>query len=247
MFTYGHIKDIEDVRDWIMEKLNLGAPPTVDLRPKCPPVYDQGALGSCTSNAISFLYQFDLLQNHDIDFLPSRLFLYYHERFIEGTAATDSGAQIRDGMKVMNATGLAAERWWPYDVTKFAVPPASDAMVSAFHHKSIKYLSVKQDEGQLKQVLATGQPIAFGFSVFTEFESDTVATTGIVALPGPDEEVIGGHAVAMVGYDDSKRSFLVRNSWGEEWGLKGHFWLPYAYVLDPNLASDFWVLNTITG
>jgi C1A family cysteine protease len=249
MFTYGCIKDIEDIRDFVLDALHLATPPpaSVDLRPNCPPVYDQGALGSCTANALSFLYQYDLLKNHDIDFLPSRLFLYFQERVLGGNVSDDTGARLRDGMKVLNSVGLAAEKWWPYVIGQFAVPPPGPAMVSAAHHKSIKYQSVPQDENQIKRVLASGQPVAFSFTVYESFESSAVAFSGMVPIPSNTDKVVGGHAVALVGYDDTDRTFLVRNSWGEEWGIQGYFRMPYSYVTDPGLASDLWVLNAITG
>ena len=56
---------------------------------------------------------------------------------------------------------------------------------------------------------------------------------------------IGGHAVVGVGYDDAKQWFIVRNSWGGQWGMKGYFTLPYAYLTDENLASDFWTIRVV--
>jgi C1A family cysteine protease len=95
----------------------------------------------------------------------------------------------------------------------------------------------------LKQALASGYPVAFGFEVFTSFETEAVAETGIQLLPQPHEHHMGGHAVLMVGYDDADQTFLVRNSWSAEWGISGYFKMPYAYAVDSKLASDFWVIN----
>src|SRR5262245_26808338 len=100
---YGWIPDFPDHRDHLYAApvVNLTAlPPKVDLRAQCPPVYDQGTLGSCTGNAIAGALQFDRLkQKLTPDFVPSRLFIYYNEREMEGTVDSDSGAQIRDGIK----------------------------------------------------------------------------------------------------------------------------------------------------
>ena len=73
---------------------------------------------------------------------------------------------------------------------------------------------------------------------------DAVAASGFAPMPGPNEQFLGGHAVMLVGYDDSQTAFIVRNSWGSSWGQAGYFTLPYEYVCDPNLASDFWTVKT---
>jgi C1A family cysteine protease len=97
----------------------------------------------------------------------------------------------------------------------------------------------------MKGCLAEGYPFAFGMTVYDSFEGDEVAKTGVVQMPSPDEQVVGGHAVLVVGYDDSQQIFIVRNSWGSEWGMGGYFTLPYAYIVNPDLASDFWTLRRV--
>jgi C1A family cysteine protease len=98
---------------------------------------------------------------------------------------------------------------------------------------------------QLKGCLASGYPFVFGFTVYDSFESPAVAKSSHAPMPAPGEAVIGGHAVMAVGFDDSKQWFIVRNSWGTTWGLKGYFTLPYAYVTDPHLADDFWTIRLV--
>jgi C1A family cysteine protease len=98
---------------------------------------------------------------------------------------------------------------------------------------------------QLKGCLASGYPFVFGFTVYESFESTQVARTGHALLPKSGERAIGGHAVAGVGYNDAKQWFVVRNSWGGQWGMKGYFTLPYSYVTDDNLASDFWTIRVV--
>ena len=95
---------------------------------------------------------------------------------------------------------------------------------------------------QLKGCLAHGYPFVFGFQVYESFESPDVARTGEVPLPGTGEQTLGGHAVLAVGYDDATARFLVRNSWGAEWGQAGYFTMPYPYLTERNLASDFWAV-----
>jgi C1A family cysteine protease len=247
---YGWRHDAPDFRDHLYSDhapAALGLPSSVDLRTQCPPVYDQGELGSCTANAIGFAYEFDLKKQSKPNFMPSRLFIYYGERLMENTVDQDAGAEIRDGMKVISTTGVAEERFWPYVITKFAKKPTKPAYQNATLHKAIQYLSVAQTEEEIKTCLSEGFPVVFGFTVYAPFEDEAVASTGMLPMPLPTDELVGGHAVAIVGYDDSKKCFLVRNSWGVEWGIGGYFWMPYAYATDANLASDFWTVRTISG
>ncbi len=221
-------------------------PTAVDLRAACPPVYDQGDLGSCTANAIAGAIQFEQIkQALATTFEPSRLFIYYNERAIEGTVDSDSGAMIRDGIKSVAAQGAPPETDWPYDITLFAVEPPPSAYADAASHKLLQYQRVLPRLNQIKSCLAAGFPFVFGFTVYESFESDAVAATGVVPMPGTSESVLGGHAVMAAGYDDSQMRLIVRNSWGSGWGQAGYFTMPYAYVLDSDLASDFWTLRSV--
>jgi C1A family cysteine protease len=213
----------------------------LDFRQKCPPVYDQGKLGSCTANAIGFCYHFDeLKQDEASPFQPSRLFIYYNERNMEGHVDTDSGAEIHDGIKTLKDIGVCSEDSWPYDITKFTEKPADTCFESAKEHRSIENAAIFHSIEQLKAALIAGFPVVFGFTVYESFESPAVATTGVMPMPQADEKILGGHAVALVGFDDSRSVFIVRNSWGDSWGDKGYFYMPYEFIKNPEYASDFW-------
>jgi C1A family cysteine protease len=225
----------------------LGAlPPSVDLRSACPPIVDQGELGSCTANAIAGALEFDQMKQKLVDvFPPSRLFIYYNERVIEGTVNEDSGAMIRDGIKTVSKEGAPHEPLWPYDISKFKVKPSAAAYKDGAKHPAILYQRLNQTVDQLKGCLASGFPFVFGFSVYESFETQVVAKTGKVPMPKPKEKQLGGHAVLAVGYDDAQRRFIVRNSWGVGWGLKGYFTIPYDYLTNANLADDFWTIKQV--
>jgi C1A family cysteine protease len=246
---YGWIRDLPDQRDHLYAapaRVLQNLPAAIDLRPNCPPVYDQGELGSCTGNALAGADQFDQLRQDAANpFVPSRLFIYYEERKIEGTVGSDSGAQIRDGIKVLASEGAPPESDWPYDIGQFAVQPPPQAYADALQHKVTSYQRIAQNLAQLKGCLAAGFPFVFGFTVYESFESDEAAASGVVNMPGLFEQAVGGHAVMACGYSDAQSRFIVRNSWGEDWGQAGYFTIPYAYLLSKNLASDFWTLRSV--
>lgn len=224
-------------------------PESVDLRPSCPAVYDQGDLGSCTANAWAFSYQFDEMkqQNKQV-FAPSRIFIYYNERVLEGTTKEDDGAQVISGLETLKNVGACSESLCPYNIKKFAKKPAAKCYKQALQNKAIEGMSVQQNLTALQQTLAEGLPIVFGIVVYDSFESDSVASTGIVPLPDvKNEKELGGHCIAIVGYDNAKEWFICRNSWGYSWGMNGYFYLPYAFALDKDLASDFCILESVTN
>ena len=245
---YGWIPDLPDERDHIYAApppILSALPASMDLRPQCPGVYDQGMLGSCTANAIGGAIEFDRLKQRLTDFVPSRLFIYYNERVIEGTVTSDSGAQIRDGIKTVASQGVCPEPEWPYDITRFTQKPPAKAYADAAGDRAVSYQSLVQDVNQMKGCLASGYPFVFGFTVYESFEGSTVARTGHAPMPAPSERAIGGHAVMAVGYEDANQSFLVRNSWGAAWGMAGYFTMPYAYLIQSGLSSDLWTIRIV--
>ena len=247
---FGWLPDLPDARDHIYAAPALvlaKLPAKVDMRPQCPPVYDQGQLGSCTGNAIAGAVQFGRKKQKQLpDFPPSRLFIYYNERVMEGTVNTDSGAMIRDGIKSVVKQGVCPESDWKYVITKFAKKPPAKAYKHALKTRATSYSRLIHNLNQLKGCLASGFPFVFGFTVYESFESQAVAKTGTVPMPSPREQVLGGHAVLAVGYDDGQQRFIVRNSWGPNWGKKGYFTLPYAYLTDSNLSDDFWTIKLVS-
>jgi C1A family cysteine protease len=251
---YGWIPDLPDARDHLFAappEVLAKLPAAVDLAPKCPPVYDQGELGSCTGNAIAAAIQFDRIRQDQPlgrELVPSRLFIYYNERVIEGTAGSDSGAQIRDGVKSVAKLGACFETGahpWPYRIAQFTEKPSAGCYAAAAKHQIVQYSSVVPILAQLKGCLAAGFPFVFGFTVYESFESAEVAKSGLVPMPSPREHVLGGHAVLGVGYDDKTQSFMVRNSWSEKWGRGGYCRMPYAYLTSSHLARDFWTLRMV--
>jgi len=242
---YGWMPDLPDHRDLMYNQLRPvppSLPESVDLRPFCSLVEDQGQLGSCTGNALAGALEF-LEQKDRIPFTDlSRLFIYYNERAIEHSVKADSGAQIRDGVKSLTKQGVCSEKKWPYVISKFTAKPTAVCYKEAQKHLISSYHRILTLD-EMRTCLAEGYPFVFGFTVYESFESLHVAQTGVVNMPKSSERVVGGHAVLGVGYDDSQRRFIVRNSWGTNWGQKGYFTIPYGYLASRNLADDFWTIR----
>lgn len=258
--NFGWIRDTPDVRDHMYapsflttESLKGTVPSKFDMRSQVTdiPIYNQGSLGSCTSNSISFLYQFvEKKQRNTVVFPPSRLFLYYNVRSDKNS---DTGASVRNCIKSAAATGMCSEGLWPYDTSKFKDKPTQICYDQAANAKVIEYVSVPINIDTIKMALAEGNPIAFGFDVYSSF--DYVGFDGRMPIPDTGKEKItGGHCVCMMGYDDDitfsgghKGGFIVRNSWGTFWGDGGYFYMPYCVGTNSAIVSNFWIIKAITN
>lgn len=238
--------DMPDHRDFVYAAppdILKALPKQIDLRPACPPVYDQGQLGSCTGNAVAGNVQFLWRKQHSHDVVPSRLFDYYCARMLEGTVSVDAGASIRDAIKAVSKYGIPPESEWPYDISAFATRPPQPVWDDALKDQAIQYSRVVRTLSQMKGCLAAGYPFVAGIAVYDSFMSNDVASSGVVFLPQSDEAMLGGHAIMVVGYTEGQRRFLCRNSWAESWGQQGYFTLPYAYLQDKSLSADFWRIS----
>jgi len=242
---YGWKPDVPDQRDHPFKLPKISVPSKVDLTRW--PVYDQGDLGSCTANAVAGVVQFDRVKQKSLpDFVPSRLMIYWNERFLEGTVPYDSGATIRDSIKAVVQWGSCQEPDWPYVVSRFADKPTDQCYVDGLKYRVVEYQRMRK-LSEMKACLASGFPFTFGFSVYESFESDAVALTGSVPMPGRSEVLLGGHAVMASGYDDTTQRFTCRNSWGYDWGTSGYFTMPYEYLTNHSLAADFWTVRTVAA
>ncbi|HUK14492.1 MAG TPA: C1 family peptidase [Thermoanaerobaculaceae bacterium] len=261
-YGMGWVRDLPDHRDLFysaaLPTLRV-LPSKIDLRPKCPPVYDQGNIGSCTANAIAGAIQFDRrLAREKPDFVPSRLFIYFNERAMEHTIPLDNGAQLRDGIKSVAKQGCCPEKLWPYnpvpaDPNTHLFPPNAPETKTpsavcykvAAECQVISYHRVQQSLWQMKGCLAEGFPFVFGFRVYDSLWDATGKPKSIVPLPTGNDQPDGGHAVLAVGYDDSTGRFMIRNSWGKTVQEQGYFEMPYSYLTDANLSADFWTVRAV--
>lgn len=242
---YGYVPDLPDFRDHVysIQRRITKLPQKVDLRPICPPIENQQHLGSCSAFALTSTIEILEKKNKRPcveQFSP--LFLYYNERVAGGLVMVDSGSSIRNGIKSLAREGCCREGRWPYDTSKYKKKPTARCYEEALECQILEYKRINTVD-EMKACLADGFPFVFGFTVYESFDNTTTRTKGIANMPTKDERVLGGHAVVGVGYDDSTNRFLIRNSYGETWGMRGCFTIPYAYLADRNLSDDFWMIT----
>lgn len=235
-------RDYHDLRDYIFSPKAIPLPIRIDLRPMLSPVVNQGALGSCTANAIASGLKEYLLRNNqrskDLTRL-SRLYLYYYSRKLDGNVNEDSGATLRNAMKALQKYGVCPEADHPYNIRKFKTKPSQNADKHAVKYKISSYHRVTNLQS-LREALAQRLPVVIGFIVYESFESAAVEQTGIVPMPKRNERQLGGHAVLAVGYDDIKKQIIIRNSWGTSWGDRGYGYMPYTMFEGSSIVSDMW-------
>jgi C1A family cysteine protease len=250
---YGWTPDLPDHRDLpfvprrTARKTLPKLPTKMDLRLTgfMPGVYDQDGLGSCTSNGVGGVFEYIQRMLGYTDYMPGRLFIYFEERRIIDTIGYDSGAFIRDGLRVVNRLGAPHENLWPYNVGAFTQQPNSESYIDALKHQATAYLAVdNKREYDVKAAIAQGLPVVFGFTVFPWFENPTADG---FCIPIPGQGVLGGHCVVVVGYFLHKHTWwaIIRNSWGEGWGVGGYCFMPLRWICDYANADDFWVISQV--
>ena len=262
---YGALPDPPDHRDRKCRYSYKQIPtdPEVDLRSYVPQVLNQGALGSCTANAVVAAFVIDAKKQKLYYFEPSRLFLYYNTREIEGDVSTDSGASLRNTVKAINKCGVCPEKrieacdfregqpdgsrrylpYWPYETQKFRERPPPQCYSEAVRNNICKYERLSQEINQLRACLKSGSPFVFGFEVFPSF--DRTQCFGIMPMPTKGEVSHSSHAVVAVGYDDERQKIVVLNSWGCHWGQNGYFFMPYEFIENENYCRDFWKIELV--
>jgi C1A family cysteine protease len=234
------------------------APPFMTIVAKCPPITDQGQQGSCTGHsAVAPYYIAQVNAGRNPIVRPSPAFLYYNERLINGQTNQDAGASISDIYRAGNKYGICDESMMRYDESDFTTPPSQAAYDAATAHRAHIYAPVPQLlENLIGCIHHGGFPVSIGVVVYPSFMA---AKGGNIPMPKSSESDIGGHALSLVGYNNTgqpqnvpelptpipAKSFVFRNSWSILWGQKGYGFFPFAYMLDSGLSSDFWMIRSI--
>ena len=247
------IAELPTIKHFSLKVSTKPLPVKVDLRALVKDVYDQGDIGSCVCNSVAMSYRMTLsVYNNKStfhyyawnykDMKPSRLYLYAYARVIEGMSiGQDCGSSVLSGYRALVENGVPEEKYWPYDTSFYKKMPPLIANQNAQEIQTPGYHKIKNTIQDLKHALANKEPVSFGAVLFKSFYNKNVINHGNVSKPEKNmSEVIGGHCLLIVGYDDSKEAFIVKNSWGEDWGDKGHCYMPYSYITDTDLCADFW-------
>lgn len=250
---YGAFRSTPDARDFGIARLALpkSLPTVIDLAEWSGPVRDQGALGACTAFAGTAMAEFLWRRYRSREFVFSPLFLYYQERALDGDLAEgDTGSTGRTCVNALAQSGVCLEPSDPYDASIFRNPPSAAAAQEALQYRSGAYHNLGHSVQDMKACLASGYGFIVGFAVYDSFESDAVASSGLMPVPDKSKEsALGGHEVFFVGYDDtiacpgasSPGAFKVQNSWGTGWGQSGFFWFPYDCAADPSVLMDAFI------
>jgi len=257
---FGWVPDIPDFRDHSVDEFLETLEPVPEgltsfsLRDKQPaPPWEQGELSSCTAHAVAYCVQYQRQEQQLVNAVPSRLFVYYSTREIEGTTEYNVGTAIRDAIKAIVAEGTPPEDMWPYDTTVYAEKPPQEVYAVAEKLQALGYATVGHDLDAIKRLIYNNLPISMGFTVYQSFWWPECQTAGQMPMPSDDEEAVAAHAVVWMGWNDEAvvpntpdlGALETRNSWGPNWGDQGHFWMPYEYARRPLLSSDFWVVRLV--
>jgi C1A family cysteine protease len=241
---FGARRDVHDVRDRTFQASRLAPslPQMVDLRVWAGPIKDQGEEGSCTGHAFSSAREWMARSYEDISPVLSPQFLYVEELIADKSFPKDEGAMPRTACQALTAKGCCEASLYPYVDEKFTSPTVEQEQ-NALKYKTGAYHRV----GTLHDLLScladpTPWPVTVGFTVYESFMSDETANTGIMPVPRFGEQQQGGHEVLCVGYDFSRQLTLIQNSWGDAWGQRGYFWMPFSVIASAD--TDLWVVHT---
>ena len=203
--SYGYIPDPVDSRDHqfslhpkAMDPTPL--PDTVNMMGGMPPVYDQGQMNSCVANAVCAACQYNETDD-GFNVVPSRLFMYYYARYLDNLLPEDEGSSIRTSMRVAAAYGTPPESAWQYTQSNQAVKPPEEVEALARKNVALEYVRVATAIiEEMRRCLFSFKPFVVGIMLHSSFESDDVANTGEVPMPGSNEPELGPHAMLVVGY-----------------------------------------------
>ncbi|MCA8902202.1 MAG: C1 family peptidase [Hyphomonas sp.] len=228
---------------------SVGLPERVDLRGMCSPVEDQRTVGSCSANAVVGALEYHLRKNKVSAADLSRLFVFYNARAIQHRENEMHGSAINLNMVGTMIHGACPEVMWPYQEALVTTRPTEACFAAAGNLVGVNYARVENgDPTALKVALVNGLPVVFGVQI--PWDGYAAGARGAITKPPGGwwpRKTTGGHAILLVGYDDAKNAWLVRNSWGTKYGEGGYFWLDYDGMEFYKMADHFWLIGAIDG
>jgi C1A family cysteine protease len=255
---YGLVRQKPDPRDELLllaSRVTSQSPPAFDLSATGKsfagvPLLNQANANACGPNTAAECLDDDQLAEKQTLSPPSRLFIYWFTRYLMDTVHQDSGVDNRTMLKALNKFGYCPESMWAYhdDLAHIMAKPNLSCITSALQKRILAYQSVRVEAAQIKAVISNQlRPIVFGTDVFAGIESDQASETGVIPDPKPGETPIGAHDMSLLGYDDVKKRFKLRQHWvrddGTPWGDNGYAYLSYKYGLNTSWVSDLWVIQ----
>ena len=228
---------------------------SIDLRSNFRPIQNQGHQGSCLSFTLTSIFEYMMKASGKKEYDLSEAFLYYNARDLDGDGNVneDNGSRFHPSIKSLREYGLALEKVWPYNDDVYNQKPSPEAYEDAATRKLVKELNVRLSSDAIKSALADGYPVAGSFVLYPSFDN----SGGYIPMPTAEEmeeskdpekqHRHGHHAMTIVGFSDQMKMFLVRNSWGVDWGDKGYCYVPYEYIDNPNLFKFACIFTEITS
>lgn len=251
--------DDEKVKHYFNKKprltIDINTIKSVDLRNNTPPIYgkefpqlqhltnDNVDLMFATPNAIISVCEY-LNNKHGKNTAPlSKMFVYYNAKDNRGVINKDIPVSFIDCIETIKSFGICTEESWPYDIEKSNLIPIKECFEEAKKYKYFSFYKLDQDEIILKKCIANGEPFFFGLNIYQNFLN--LKNTSMLETPKEGDQQLGEYATACFGYDDNKKAFLCRGSFGNLWGENGYFWIPYDYVLSSE-CNNFWIISLIS-
>ncbi len=238
---------------------NITLPESVDLRGNFTRIKNQGNQGSCLAHALTSIFEYAVKLNTSKAIDLSEAFLYYNARKMDTTGdvdtSTDIGSRVKPAIASLMEYGIATEEVCPYNDADYTTPPSDEAYADAKTRRLIKALNVNRSSVDIKKALAEGYPVEAHFILCPTFTDASIG--GYVAMPTETEieEALSlddsqkprhhNHAMVIVGYSDKLNCFVVRNSWGDDWGDNGYCYIPYIYVDDKRLFINACIITEI--
>ncbi len=224
-----------------------------DLRTLAPDIWNQGPEGACTAfgNMAAFYRAYFITFGSFPDLL-SMQGLYNDERIKDGTFPRDDGSYISTGAFVLENTGVGRNKTFPYSLSNMVKKAPASYYPEAKNYMAIQSYPIDSGTSAARHTgiltaLSNDLFVVFGAPVYDSIEH---ATKSNPFIEMPVGRSIGGHCMCIVGHDNKlvhkyangkteAGFYLVRNSWGKDYGDGGHIWIPMRYLDSLKYADDF--------